>query len=128
MRKVYSITELATAFDISTRSIRFYEEKGLLTPQRQGNNRIYSDADNVKLQLILRGKRLGFSLQESRGIIDLYNPQHGNQQQLERLIIKIREKRTRLKQQQQDIKTMLAELKKSEQQCLASLTHKENVA
>ncbi|WP_339673994.1 MerR family DNA-binding protein [Dasania marina] len=101
------------------------EEKGLLTPQRHANNRVYSDADKVKLQLILRGKRLGFSLQESGDIIERYNPQQGNQQQLEKLIIKICEKREQLKQQQHDIKAMLAELSKSEQQCLASLAHKE---
>ena len=57
----YSITELATDFDITTRTIRFYEEKGLLNPERKGQTRIYSAADRVKLKLILRGKRLGLS-------------------------------------------------------------------
>jgi DNA-binding transcriptional MerR regulator len=74
----YSITELATDFDITTRTIRFYEEKGLLNPQRKGQTRIYSAADRIKLKLILRGKRLGLSLEESKDIIEMYQPEHDN--------------------------------------------------
>ena len=65
----YTISDLAREFDITTRTIRFYEEAGLLDPHREGQQRIYRDADRVKLKLILRGKRLGFSLAESRDII-----------------------------------------------------------
>jgi DNA-binding transcriptional MerR regulator len=119
--KTFTISDLATEFSITTRTIRFYEEKELIVPQRAGQNRIYSAADRVKLTLILRGKRLGFSLEESAGIISLYNPKHGNNKQLLSLLDKIHEKRTLLKQQQRDIKVMLAELKDSEEKCLAAI-------
>lgn len=115
------ISKLAAEFDITTRAIRFYEEKGLLSPRREGQTRHYSAADRVKLKLILRGKRLGLSLEESREIIDLYDPKSGNVEQLEMLISKIREKCAQLEQQMQDIETMLADLKGSEEKCLEAL-------
>lgn len=124
MSKPYRISELASEFGITTRTIRFYEEKGLLTPSRQANSRLYSDSDRVKLKLILRGKRLGFSLQESCEIIALYNPQQGNEKQLQVFLNKIQQKRQQLIQQQHDIEIMLQELKNSEQQCLAYLANK----
>ncbi len=70
----HSISELAAELGITTRTIRFYEEKGLLAPSRNGQQRIYSAADRVRLKLILRGKRLGFTLEESRDLIDMYDP------------------------------------------------------
>ncbi len=117
----YSISSLAAEFDITTRAIRFYEEKGLLSPRREGQTRHYSAADRVKLKLILRGKRLGLSLEESREIIELYDPERGNVEQLERLVSKIREKCEQLERQMQDIETMLADLKGSEEKCLEAL-------
>jgi len=128
MSKSYSITELATEFDISTRTIRFYEEKGLLSPERQGNTRIYNDADRVTLKLILRGKRLGFTLEESRDIIEMYQPSHSNEAQLQKLIYTIRDKRQQLEQQQQDIAAMMVDLKSAEQQCLESLATTKKAA
>lgn len=117
----YSISELSSEFDITTRTIRFYEEKGLLTPKRVGNSRVYSAADRTKLKLILRGKRLGFSLEESRSIIDMYDPEHGNREQLQLLVSKIREKRDQLQQQLHDIEVMLVDLSEAEQKCLEAM-------
>ena len=88
---------------MTTRTIRFYEEKGLLNPRREGTRRIYSPADRTKLRLILRGKRLGFSLDESAEIILMYGTPGNNRKQLEKLIAKIQEKRIDLKRQQNDL-------------------------
>lgn len=117
----YSISELATEFDITTRTIRFYEEKGLLNPTRKGSTRVYSPADRTKLKLILRGKRLGFSLEESRSIIEMYDPEHGNAEQLHSLLAKIRDKRQQLQQQLHDIEVMMLELSDAEEKCLDAL-------
>ena len=121
MSRQYSISELATEFDITTRSIRFYEEKGLLQPTRNGQTRIYSAADRTKLRLILRGKRLGLSLEESRDIIEMYDPQRDNSPQLQRLIDKIREKREMLQRQLRDIETLLQDLDDAEARCIDAL-------
>ena len=120
----YSISDLSSEFDITTRTIRFYEEKGLLAPARQGNTRVYSAADRTKLKLILRGRRLGFTLEESRSIIDMYDPDHGNVEQLQTLISKIREKRTQLQQQLHDIEGMMLDLRDAEEKCLEALAGK----
>lgn len=121
MSRQYSISELASEFDITTRSIRFYEEKGLLQPTRNGQTRIYSAADRTKLRLILRGKRLGLSLEESRDIIEMYDPQRDNSPQLQRLIDKIREKREMLQRQLRDIETLLQDLDDAEARCVDAL-------
>lgn len=121
MSRQYSISELASEFDITTRSIRFYEEKGLLQPTRNGQARIYSAADRTKLRLILRGKRLGLSLEESRDIIEMYDPQRDNSPQLQRLIDKIREKREMLQRQLRDIETLLQDLDDAEARCVDAL-------
>ena len=117
----YSIREIAKEFAVTTRTLRFYEEKGLLNPNRVGQSRYYNNADRTRLKLILRGKRLGLSLQESAGIIGMYDPASGNSKQINSLITKIREKREQLLQQQKDLKLMLLDLKDSEQRCLAAL-------
>ena len=119
--KTYSISELATEILVTTRTLRFYEEKGLLKPKRQGQARIYSAADRVRLKLILRGKRLGFSLDESESIINLYEPGTGNRRQLDKLINKIHEKRAQLEAQRRDIDGMLEDLRASEDKCLAAM-------
>lgn len=116
-----SISGLAQEFDITTRSIRFYEEKGLLKPDRNGGNRSYNAADRVKLKLILRGKRLGFTLDETRGIIDMYDPTRGNTGQLQRMIGLIRDKRKQLEQQQLDLEGMMLDLRDSEERCLRAM-------
>ncbi len=121
MAKTYSIRDLAQEFDITTRTIRFYEAEGLLCPQREGQKRIYRERERVLLKLILRGKRLGFSLSESKELFELYDPASGNRTQLNRLLEKIAEKRAALMQQLADIKLMQAELDEAEQRCRASL-------
>ena len=127
-QNTYSISDLATEFDVTTRTIRFYEEKGLLTPTRNGNNRIYDTADRVKLKLILRGKRLGLTLDESRDIIDMYDPAHGNVDQLQKLIAKFRDKRAQLEQQYHDLELMLLDLRDAEEKCLEALAQAQPAA
>ena len=121
MTTAYSIRDLAQEFSVTTRTLRFYEEKGLLKPSRNKQTRSYSNADRTRLRLILRGKRLGLSLEESSDIILMYSSTSGNQQQVERLLDKIREKRQQLLQQQKDLELMLADLHDSEARCLAAL-------
>lgn len=121
----YTISELAREFDITTRTIRFYEEAGLLDPRREGQQRIYSDADRVKLKLILRGKRLGFSLAESRDIIEMYDPESGNERQLNALLTKIRERREQLNDQMRELQLMQVELEEAEQRCLDTMTRNQ---
>jgi DNA-binding transcriptional MerR regulator len=124
--KEYSIGELAAEFDISTRTIRFYEEKNLLTPTRRGTRRTYSQADHTRLKLILRGKRIGLSLDESAEIIQMYGLPGNNKKQLELLIDKVRLKRADLLHQQQDLEIMLLDLKDVEDKCLEALTDLAN--
>ncbi len=125
----YSISELAAEFAITTRAIRFYEEKGLLAPARKGQQRIYSASDQVRLKLILRGKRLGFTLEESRDLIDMYDPAHGNVDQLQRLIRKIEDKEALLQRQLRDIAGMQRDLNEVRQRCNDALqTHSKTAA
>ena len=85
-KATYSISELASEFDVTTRSIRFYEDQGLLAPRRRGQTRIYSRQDRVRLKLILRGKRLGFSLAETKELFDLWDETlSGSEKQLKLL-------------------------------------------
>lgn len=121
MSKEYSISELANEFDITTRTIRFYEAEDLLHPKRRGQTRIYSEQDRVHLKLILRGKRLGFSLAESKELITLYDPSSQNIRQLKRFLEKIVERRQTLQQQLEDIKVMQHELDEAEVRCRDAL-------
>lgn len=121
MNTTYTISELAKEFGVTTRTIRFYEEKGLMKPDREGQRRIYSSADRTRLRLILRGKRLGFSLDESAEIVMMYGSPGNNSLQLEKLIEVIRTKRKDLKQQQKDLAAMLKELSSAEENCLNAL-------
>jgi len=121
MSKTYSISDLASEFDVTTRTIRFYEEKGFLKPKREGTRRIYSPSDRTKLRLILRGKRLGLSLDESAEIVLMYGSSRNNRKQLEKLIARIREQQVELKSQQQDLEFMLLDLHNAEDKCLNAL-------
>ena len=118
----YSISELAKEFDITTRSIRFYEDQGLLTPQRQGQTRIYSKRDRVRLKLILRGKRLGFSLAETGQLFELYDADKSSVTQLTTMLQLIELKKTELHQQLDDIKVVLMELITVEKRCRETLS------
>lgn len=122
MAKTYSIRDLAQEFDITPRTIRFYEAEGLLSPERLGQKRIYRERERVLLKLILRGKRLGFSLNESKELFELYDPASGNRAQLERMLEKIAEKRAILTRQLADIQLMQTELDEAEQRCRAALS------
>lgn len=106
----YSISELSSEFDITTRTIRFYEAEKLIVPKRQGQKRIYSEANRVKIKLILRGKRLGLSLKEIKEILSLYDPKTANKKQLTLLLNKLEKRRAALEQQAKDINDMLNEL------------------
>jgi DNA-binding transcriptional MerR regulator len=119
--KTYSISDLASEFGVTTRTIRFYEEKGLVTPLRQGQKRLYSGADRVRIKLILRGKRIGMTLQECVDFIDMYDPEHNNAEQLQALIEDVKGRRERLLQQRKDIDDMLAGLDEVRGLCEASL-------
>ena len=120
-RSHYTISELASEFDITPRTIRFYEEKGLLKPAREGQKRLFSPADRVRLNLILRGKRCGLSLEESRDIIDMYEPGQNNAEQLNSLLGKIEERRGILQAQLADMRQMLKELDQVQARCELAL-------
>ncbi|MFQ1758224.1 MerR family transcriptional regulator [Aeromonas sp. Y293-4] len=118
----FSISELAREFDITTRSIRFYEDQGLLNPAREGQTRIYSKQDRVRLKLTLRGKRLGFSLAEIRELFDLYDADKSSRTQLQTMLGLVEEKRATLQQQMEDIRMVLLELDAAEQRCQQALS------
>ena len=119
--QTYSISDLSRELDITTRAIRFYEEQGLLSPERRGLERIYSARDKVTLKLILRGKRIGFSLAECRELIELYDPSGGNFKQLTSMLAKIAERRAQLEQQMLDIQQMHLELDTAQERCEQAL-------
>jgi DNA-binding transcriptional MerR regulator len=117
MQSSFNITELSKEFCITTRTIRFYESEGLLQPKRNGRNRIYSPRDRVQLKLILRGKRLGFSLSEIADMISMYHEEPGEIAQLEYFLNRIHDRRLHLNQKRDDIDLTLSELTSIEQQC-----------
>jgi DNA-binding transcriptional MerR regulator len=118
----YSIGELSKLFDITARSIRFYEEQGLLVPERQGQSRIYHLKDKVRLKLILRGKRLGFSLAEIKTLFELYDTNLNSAAQLETMLALTEQKRAVLNQQLNDIQMLMNELDDVESRCKDELT------
>lgn len=110
MEHLFTISELAKLLEITPRTIRFYEQKGLISPQRAGNTRIYTRRDKARLQLILRGKRLGFSLAEIRDYLDLYEIDRTQTSQLQFLHDKVSERIGDLESQQRDLQQTLSEL------------------
>ncbi len=125
MAETYGIAELATEFGVTTRTIRFYEDKGLISPERQGQRRIYHARDFVRLRLIMRGKRLGFSLDEISQMIDLYDVDPSEVRQLRHFLEKIRQRKEQLLTQQSDIGETLAEIERIETKCAPLLAEKE---
>src|SRR5690606_21522671 len=121
MATTYSISDLARELDITTRAIRFYEEQGLLAPERRGQERIYTHKDLVTLKLILRGKRIGFFLAECKELIDIYVPASGDRKQMEIFKTKIAARRAQLQHYLLDIQQMQLELDTAEERCLAAL-------
>jgi len=113
----YSISDLAREFALTTRTIRFYEDEGLLAPRRSGRSRIYGERERVRIKLILRGKRLGLSLSEIRELLDLYEATKSERPQLLKFLQVLAERRAMLKQQQEDIAIVLSEIDSFERQC-----------
>ncbi|USD52668.1 MerR family DNA-binding transcriptional regulator [Vibrio sp. SCSIO 43153] len=118
----FKISDLAKEFDITTRSIRFYEDVGLIEPERKGNIRVYQRRDKIRLKLILRGKRLGFSLAEIRELFELYDTQQSDGQLLKMLTI-IDEKQAHLQQQLDDISVVMNELETAKERCKQALSN-----
>ncbi len=118
---VFSITDLAQELDLTTRTIRFYEDRGLLRPARRGQQRVYSRADRTRLKLVLRGKRLGWPLDDIREMIELYDTPDGERKQLTVMLNKIAQSRATLLQQREDIELALSEFDDIEARCKAQL-------
>ncbi|MEI2302484.1 MerR family transcriptional regulator [Ensifer sp. MJa1] len=121
MNKYYSITELTREFGISTRTLRFYEDEGLIHPERRGRTRLFRPADRRLIQEILRGRRIGFTIAEIREIIQVYKDPPGEMGQLRLLMSRVEEKREELRQKRKDIDDTLAELNNVEEACLTRL-------
>ena len=121
MRDYYTITELTREFGISTRTIRFYEDEGLIAPLRRGRTRLFRHADRQLLRNILRGKRLGFSIAEIREIMDMYRSPPGEAGQLKTIVRRVGEKRRELEQKRRDIDELLSELDTAEEACLTRM-------
>ncbi|MDX1319682.1 MAG: MerR family DNA-binding transcriptional regulator [Oceanospirillum sp.] len=121
-KKTYGISELSKEFDITTRTIRFYEQQGLISPTRNGQTRIYSEKDRVRLMLTLRGKRLGFSLAETKELFDLYDTTlEGDEKQLNLILGILSQKKAELDQQLQDIQRVQTELNLVHDRCQKAL-------
>lgn len=121
MDKYFTITELTREFGISTRTLRFYEDEGLIHPERRGRTRLFRAADRRLIQEILRGRRIGFTIAEIREIIQVYRDPPGEAGQLRLLMRKIEEKREDLRQKRKDIEDTLVELDNIEESCLTRL-------
>lgn len=117
----YSISELAKEFEITTRTIRFYEDKGMLKPKREGQKRVYSAADRTRLKLILRGKRIGLSLDESFDIIQLYKQSPDSSKQLKKLLQAIEIQKAVLSKKRTALLAMEAEIEEVELKCRKAL-------
>lgn len=121
MRKYYTITELTREFDVSTRTLRFYEDEGLIQPDRRGRTRLFRTSDRHLIKEILCGRRLGFTIAEIREIIDIYKGPPGEPGQLELMMKRVAQKREQLNQKRKDIDDTLAELDNVDEACLARL-------
>jgi DNA-binding transcriptional MerR regulator len=119
--RTWSITDLAEEYGVTLRTIRFYEDRGLVSPERRGTTRVFHPRDRVRLALILRGKRLGFSLDEISTIVDMYDAEPGEAGQLRYLLEQIDVRRTELEQRRKDIEETLAELADVERRCREDL-------
>jgi DNA-binding transcriptional MerR regulator len=126
----YSIGDLAKEFDLTTRAMRFYEDMGLLQPERSGpggRNRVYSARDRTRLKLTLRAKRLGLSLTEAREIIDMYDSPRDTGPQLRKFLAVLAEHRKQLEEQMADLQANLDEVKVHEKEARALLARVEKV-
>jgi DNA-binding transcriptional MerR regulator len=112
----YTIGDLAREFDLTTRAIRFYEDCGLITPQRSGRNRVYSARDRTRLKLTLRGKRLGLTLAEVKELVDMYESPRDTEAQLRKYLVVLGEHRAQLEQQAADLQITLDEVRSHEKE------------
>ena len=117
----YTISALAKEFALTTRAIRFYEDEGLIAPQRVGRVRVYGERERVRLKLILRGKRLGLALAEIAGLLDMYEVSRNERGQLAKFVELLADRRARLLQQKDDIDATLAEIDGIERECRRQL-------
>ena len=121
-KRTFSISELSQEFDVTTRSIRFYEDQGLLKPRRRGQTRIFSTKDRVRLKLILRGKRMGFTLAGTRELFDLWDETlTGNEKQLLKMLEILDGRKAMLEQQKNDIAQAEMEIDTAEARCREAL-------
>lgn len=116
MSATFTIGELAREFDLTTRAIRFYEDCGLITPQRAGRNRVYTHRDRTRLKLTLRGKRLGLTLAEVKELVDMYESPRDTQPQLQRFMLVLAAHRAQLEQQMADLHATLDEVRSHEKE------------
>jgi len=126
MSKSYTISDLAKEFGITTRTLRHYEDQGLVSPSREGINRIYSHRDRVRLKLALRGIRLGFSLSEIRELFELYDLANDERGKLEEFAVKLERHRSQLQQQREDVEVMLNEINFFATQCQRLLNESDS--
>ena len=119
--RTWSIAEVAEEFGVTHRTVRHYEDLGLISPERRGTTRVYHRRDRTRLGLVLRGRRLGFPLDEIRTIIDLYDAPRGRRSQLEYVLDQIDERRTDLEQRRRDLDAALSELDEFERRCRTDL-------
>ena len=115
--ETFTISDLAREFALTTRAIRFYEDEGLLAPQREGRVRVYTERERVRIKLILRGKRLGLALSEIRELFDLYATTRNERPQLEKFLVMLADRRAMLLQQREDIDAVLAEIAVLDRDC-----------
>lgn len=119
--RTWTIAQIAAEFGVTHRTIRFYEDQGLISPERRGTQRVFHPRDRVRLALVLRGKRLGFDLGQIRRIVDMYDQEPGEAGQLRYLLDQIAERRAELEQRRRDIELTLAELDDVERRCRTAL-------
>ena len=124
----YTISELAREFDLTTRAIRFYEDSGLIAPQRSGRNRVYTARDRTRLKLTLRGKRLGLTLSEVKQLVDMYESPRDTQPQLKKFLVVLAEHRAQLEQQMADLAVTLDEVRSHEKEARRLLADGEKRA
>ncbi|HEU5144900.1 MAG TPA: MerR family DNA-binding transcriptional regulator [Dermatophilaceae bacterium] len=117
----WTIAQIADHFGVTHRTIRHYEDLGLISPERRGTQRVYHRRERTRLNLILRGKRLGFPLEEIRTIIDLFDAPRGRRAQLEYVLGQIDERRADLEQRRRDIEDAISELGDFERRCREDL-------
>jgi len=131
MANTYSISDLSKEFDLTTRAIRFYQDMGLLQPERTGpggRNRIYSARDRTRLKLTLRAKRLGLSLTEAKDLIDMYDSPRDTGPQLKKFLVVLAEHRQQLESQMADLQVTMDEVKTHEKEARVLLSKAEKLA